>query len=296
VLVADGARLGLGAGRGEVGDDSITTLSTSVHGTLQLRPDPAVRLNLDGSIRQFDDPLGARWTHPEVDARLRLRGSARGPALDLRGQYLTLGASPLLVENHVTRSELRATLDLPLGALRLRPGGRIGVVNASIPVVSSGGPLPPTGPRPGRVQRNAESNSRAGFDASLAWPVTAAFEWSAQYHRQSYQRASLAGYFAPRVAETIESGIYTEVGSEGPISLAADVGGGVQRMAPHGTSVGEWAAAFRVWSALAIPFRPGRALWAELEAYDALFAPTSVATSTSWRYVALNLGLRWSIR
>lgn len=296
VLVADGARLGFGARRGEVGDDSITTLSTSVHGMLQLRPDPALRLTFDGSIRQFDDPLGARWTHPEVDARLRLRGSARGPALDLRGQHLTLGASPLLVQNQVTRSELRATLDLPVGALRLRPGGRVGVVNAAIPVVLSGVPLPPMGPRSGRVQRSAESNSRAGIDASLAWPVTAAFEWSAQYHRQSYQRTSVAGYFAPRVAETIESGIYTEVGSEGPVSLAADVGGGVQRMAPHGMSKGEWAAAFRLWSSLAVPFQPGRSLWAELEAYDALFAPTGVATSSSWRYLALSLGLRWSIR
>lgn len=296
MLVADGARVGLAARRGEVGDDSLTSQSTSVHGTLQLRPDPALRLNVDGSIRQFDDPTGARWTHPEIDAQLRLRGSARGPALDVRGQHLTLGASPLLVRNQVTRSELRAMLDLPVGALRLRPGGRVGVVQAAVPVVLSGVPLPPMGPRSSPQQRNAERNTRAGFDASLAWPVTAAFEWSAQYHRLSYQRSSDAGYFAPRVAETIESGIYTEVGSDGPVSLAADVGGGVQRMAPHGTSVGEWAAAFRVWSALTVPFQPGRSLWAELEAYDALFAPTSVATSTSWRYLALSLGVRWSIR
>lgn len=296
VLVADGARMGLGARRGEVGDDSLTTQSSSVHATLQLRPDPAVRLNIDGSVRQFDEAASPRWTHPEIDARLRLRGSARGPALDVRGQHLTLGASPLLVRNQVTRSELRGTLDLPVGALRLRPGGRVGVVNAAIPVVLSGAPLPPMGPRSGRVQRNAESNARAGLDASLAWPVTTAFEWSAQYHRLSYERASAAGYFAPRLAETIESGIYTELGSDGPVSLAADIGGGVQRMAPHGASTGEWAAAFRVWSALSVPFRPGRSLWAELEAYDALFAPTSVATSTSWRYLALSLGLRWSIR
>lgn len=187
-------------------------------------------------------------------------------------------------------------LDVPVGALRLRPGGRVGVVQAAVPVVLSGVPLPPMGPRSSPLQRSAERSTRAGFDASLAWPVTPAFEWSAQYHRLSHQRSSDAGYFAPRVAETIESGIYTEVGSDGPVSLAADVGGGVQRMAPHGTSVGDWAAAFRVWSALTVPFRPGRSLWVELEAYDALFAPTSVATSTSWRYLALSLGVRWSIR
>lgn len=296
VLVTDGARMGLGARRGEVGDDSLTTQSTSVHATLQLRPEPALRLNLDGSVRQFDDPFGARWVHPEIDARLRLRGSTRGPALDIRGQHLTLGASPLLARNRVSRSELRAMLDLPVGVLRLRPGGRIGVVNAAIPVVLTGAPLPPMGPRSGRLQRNTESNTRAGLDGSLAWPVTTAFEWSAQYHRLSYERLSAAGYFAPRLAETIETGIYAEVGSDGPISLAADVGGGVQRMAPHGAPTGDWAAAYRVWSAVAVPFRPGRSLWAELEAYDALFAPTSVATSTSWRYVALSLGLRWSIR
>jgi hypothetical protein len=296
VLVADGARVGFGARRGEVGDDTLTTQSTSVHATMRLRPDPAVRLDIDGNVRRFDDPMGVRWTHPEIDARLRLRGSARGSALEVRGQHLTLGASPLLVLNQVTRTEARATLDLPLGALRLRPGGRFGVVEASIPEVLSGVPLPPSGPRSPGVRRNAERNTRAGVDAVLAWPVTTAFEWSAQYHRLSYERPSAAGYFAPRIAETIESGIYAELGTDGPVTLAADVGGGVQRMAPHGAAAGEWAAAFRLWSALDVPFRPGRSLWAEVEAYDALFAPTSVATSTSWRFLSLSLGLRWSVR
>jgi hypothetical protein len=295
VLVSDGVRLGLGARRGELGNDSATTMSTGVHATLDARLAPATRLYLEGGARRFDDAGGVGWTHGEIDARLRLRGATRGPALELRGQHLTLGVSPTLVLNQVTRSELRAGLDLPLGPLRLRPAGRVGVVNASIPISPTGFPQPPNGPR-AVVPRTAEANTRFGFDATLALPLTSTFEWSAQYHALGYERTSLAGYFAPRFAETLESGIYAEIGEDGPISLAADLGGGVQRVAPHGETAGGWSAAFRAWSYVAIPFRPGRALWAEVEAYDAAFAPASVATSTSWRYVALSVGLRWSLR
>jgi tetratricopeptide (TPR) repeat protein len=295
VMVADGVRLGLVARRGEVGDDTASAMSTGVHAVLDARLAPETRFNLEGGARRFEDAAGVSWTHPEIDARLRVRGAARGPALELRGQHLTLGVGSALVSNQVTRSELRAGLDLPLGALRLRPGGRVGVVNASIPVAPTGLPQPPNGPR-AVVPRTAETNTRFGFDAALALPLTPAFEWSAQYHTLAYERASLAGYFAPRFAETLESGIYTEVGTDGPISLAADIGGGVQRIAPHGEAAGGWSAAFRVWSYAAIPFRPGRSLWAEVEAYDAAFAPVSVATSSSWRYIAFTVGLRWSMR
>lgn len=295
VMVADGVRLGLGARRGEVGDDTASAMSTSVQAMLDARLAPATRFYLEGGARRFEDAAGVSWTHPEIDARLRIRGTAVGPALELRGQHLTLGVGSALVSNQVTRSELRAALDLPLGPLRLRPAGRVGVVNASIPASPTGFPQPPNGPR-AIAPRTGEANTRFGFDAALALPLTPAFEWSAQYHTLAYEQASLAGYFAPRFAETLESGVYAEVGTDGPISLAADIGGGVQRITPHGEATGGWSAAFRAWSYVAIPFRPGRSLWAEVEAYDAAFAPVSVATSTSWRYIALTVGLRWSLR
>jgi hypothetical protein len=295
VLAADGVRLGLAARRGELGDDTVRTMSTGVHATLDARLAPASRLVLEGGARRFDDVGGAGWTHGEIDARLRLRGAARGAALELRGQHLALGVSPTLVLNQVTRSELRAGVDLPLGALRFRPAGRLGVVSASIPDSQVGFPRAPNGPR-SVAPRAAEANRRLGFDATLALPLSPTFEWSAQYHTLGYERASLAGYFAPRVAETVETGIYAELGADGPISLAADLGGGVQRIAPHGEATGRWSAAFRAWSYVALPFRAGRSLWAELEAYDAAFAPASVSTSTSWRYIALSVGLRWSVR
>jgi Flp pilus assembly protein TadD len=299
VHATDGLRLGAGVRRALLGDGTTDITSTSVFGTLDARPAPGARLTLEGGARSFAAFPGATaWTQPEVDARLRLRAASRGPALELRAQHLPLGGAPILVTNRVTRSEVRANLDLPVGALRLRPAARGGVVRASLPPLpwNPSPPLPPTG-RPARAdQRTTESITRVGFDAAVALPLTTAFEVSGQYHALSYDTESVAGYFAPRIAETVESGVYLDVGGDGPVSLAADLGAGAQRVARQGEDVGRWEAAFRAWTYVAIPFRAGRALWAEIEAYDAPFAPAGVATSDSWRYVAVSVGLRWSLR
>jgi len=139
-------------------------------------------------------------------------------------------------------------------------------------------------------------NRRLDGSAALVLPLGAASELSARYQAVTYGHESSAGYFAPRVAETMEGTAYLDLGGDGPLSVAADLGAGVQRTALQGENVGQWKPAFRAWTYSSLTLAPGRALWLELEAYDAPFAPLGVAAAPSWRYISLTTGLRWSLR
>lgn len=127
---------------------------------------------------------------------------------------------------------------------------------------------------------------------------------SVQYRVTGYERASTAGYFAPRQAETVEGGVYVEVGEDGPVSLSADAGGGVQRVFAHGGvprptprgSGSAWSRTWRLWAQSALSLGPSRAWYVELEAYDAPFALDGAGSAGSWRSLAVSSGLRWSIR
>jgi hypothetical protein len=96
--------------------------------------------------------------------------------------------------------------------------------------------------------------------------------------------------------ETVEGGAYLELGEDGPLSMAIDLGAGRQRIAEHNAPWGRWARALRAWSMLSLAIAPGRALWLEVEGYDAAFAPEGTATSSAWRFVSASLGLRWALR
>jgi hypothetical protein len=258
---------------------------------LSVRPAPLLDIQARAGARQFPAipvsapaqpggrpfPPGGRiasWTLPEFDARLRLRAPSRGPAVELRAQQLALGSAPVLVSNEVSRTEGHAMLDLPAWRLRVRGTARAGVMQAV----------------------GEANNARTGVDGALVLPVGGTVELSAQYHVIGFQRASSAGYFAPRMAETVESGLYFEAGDEGPVTVSADLGGGMQRIARQGEAVGPWKPAWRGWSYVALSLGNSRALWSELEAYDAPFAPAGAATSASWRFLSVTVGLRWAMR
>ena len=194
--------------------------------------------------------------------------------MEIRAQHQPLAAAPLLITNHVTRSDARATLELPVGPLRVRGSTRAGVVR------SIGEP----------------SNRRLDAAAALVAPLGSSAELSARYQAVSYARASTAGYFAPRIAETVEAGTYLDLAADGPLTLSADLGAGVQRTALQGEQVGMWKAALRAWAHSSIILGPSRSLWVEVEAYDAPFAPLGVSAAPSWRYVSLTSGLRWAFR
>jgi len=314
-MVVDGTRLGAGLLRGSVRDAATSIQVTDLSLRLASRPTSALRITAEGGMARFDGApgdsvfpapaptpqppgrppappggppttppsqsppgapiaVGPSWTEPRADVRLRWRGVPNAPAFELGAQHLPLGTAPILIANRVTRTEARAMLELPAGPLRLRGTGRAGVVSAS----------------------GEAANRRLDGAAALALPLGTSAELSARYHAVTYARESLAGYFAPRVAETMEGTTYMDLGADGPLSVSADLGAGVQRTALQGEDVGSWKAAFRAWTYLSLVLGPARALWLEVEAYDAPFAPLGVAAAPSWRYISLTAGLRWAIR
>ncbi|MGQ0538704.1 MAG: tetratricopeptide repeat protein [Gemmatimonadaceae bacterium] len=286
----DGVRLGGFAQRGNVSDGSTSIASSEGGLRLSARPAAGLRLETQAAINAFSSsPLSAAWTQPQADLRLRWREMPNGPALELRAQHLPLGTTPALIANRVTRSAAHATLDIPLaGQLRLRGSGGAALLHAMQEAPEAGAGAG-TGGRAG-------SNRRLDTGGAIVASLGGAGELSARYQTVAYERASLAGYFAPRLAETVEGGIYLELGADGQLAFSADLGAGVQRMARQGEQLGVWKPALRAWTYTSLTLSSGRVLWLEVEGYDAPFAPAGVAAAPSWRYVALASGLRWAIR
>jgi hypothetical protein len=193
--------------------------------------------------------------------------------LELRAQRLALGTAPVLVANHVVRNEARATAELPAGFLRLRASARAAQLEAL----------------------GEPANGRLGADGAIIAPLGQRVQLSVQYRWMGFQRESRAGYFAPRGAETIESGLYFELGGDGPVSLAADLGGGLQRVAAQGANPGPWTRSLRAWMYGSVAMGPARAVYAEVEAYDSPFAPEGAATSGTWRFFSVATGVRWGL-
>ncbi len=270
--VGDGTRLGAAGRRLEIGDGFNTAPGFAGLIFLSARPHSSTRLQLAGGAIRLDPDSGEAWNTVTGEARLRWRAPERGPSLELRGQRLALGTSPLLVVNQVVRTEGRGALEIPLGPVRLRGGGRFGAIEAL-----------------------GERNTRWGADGALVIPIGWQGELSAQYHRLGYADPTAAGYFAPRLVETVEAGSYVELGDDGPLLLALDLGAGLQRTAEHGAGVGPWKLALRAWGYLLVPLAPGRAIGIELEAYRAPFSPEGAPVSETWRFGSASAGLRWAL-
>ena len=130
----------------------------------------------------------------------------------------------------------------------------------------------------------------------MVLPLGTRLQPSLQYRRSGFQHSSMAGYFAPRLAETVEAGAYLESGDDGSLTMSADVGAGAQRVTPHGGLAGAWSRVWRAWGQAALAIGSGRSWFLEVEAYDAPFALEGAATAGSWRFLSLTSGLRWAIR
>ena len=286
VMLMDGVRLGGGLQRHLIANDVDQEQGTDMLARLTARMAPGVSASIEGGAMQFDAAgrpgppsppaprTGESWTAFHASARLRARAAgSNGASLDLRAERAPLAFSPALLFNRVTRSEARAMVEVPLARMRLRGSGRVGRFEA-----------------PGEP-----ANGRVGAEGALVLPL-GGVQPSLQYRLIGFERASAAGYFAPRRAETAEGGLYFDNGDEARLSFAADLGAGAQRVMDHGGGEGEWSPAWRAWGQAVLAIGPSRFWYLEVEAYDAVFAPEGVATAGHWRSLSVASGLRWSMR
>ena len=240
---------------------------------MQGRPRMALRFEFSGGVARLAPPRTSAWSTPEGDVRLRWNSAGNAWSFDLRGLRTPLGTTPLLVANRAMRNELRLSGTVPLGPVRLRAGVRGADIATAV----------------------EDKNRKLQGDAALVFPVGWRGEFSAQYHRIGFQRASLAGYFAPRRVETVEGGSYWQIGGDGRWSAEVDLGVGMQRIAIQKQAVGAWKPALRAWGMWDVELTRAVALRGEVEAYSAPFAPAGVSTAPSWRYAALSFSLLFRV-
>src|SRR5688572_16774212 len=281
VAPVDGLRLGAGLRQEAIESDIEHVRGTSMLVRVAAVASPGVTFNAEagavrygGSRAEHGPPNESdSWATLQAGARLRARMQARGPAMDLRIERTALGFNPDLVSNQVTRTEVRAVIDVPVGVLRARGAGRFG-----------------------RMAAAGESpNGRVSLEGALLMPLGGVLP-SVLYRVSGFDRPSTAGYFAPRRVETMETGAYLEAGEDGPLSLAADLGGGLQRITEHGAPAGSWTRVWRAWAQGAVALGPSRSWSIEVEAYDSPFALEGASAAGSWRFLSVSTGLRWSLR
>ena len=274
-LAAQGPlRLGVEANRDRVTDGVATAALSQLALRAVWRPSRLASIEgaLGGTRLERTDS-GSTTVVPTGRVRARWRTSTHGVTVDVRAQRAVLAASPLLVDNRVVRTELRALLEIPVTrTLKLRALGRTAL-----------------------LRDTADLNHRAALSGVVAVALSPAIELSGQVHQIRYSHASTAGYFAPRLAQVVEAGSYLEFETPRGWLLAIDVGAGAQRVAEFGGQPGPWSRALRWYSLITAPLAPGRALQLELEGEDSMVAREAATTAGAWRYGSAALSLRWAL-
>ncbi|HXJ29724.1 MAG TPA: tetratricopeptide repeat protein [Gemmatimonadales bacterium] len=209
---------------------------------------------------------------PTGQVRARWHAPASRLGLDLRADRALVDASPLLVANHVIRTQVSGLLAVPVaGPLTLRAIGKVATLSDSL-----------------------ETNHKTQASGVAAFAVAPAAELSVQFHQIHYDHPSISGYFAPWQLQVAEAGTYFEIETPGSVVIAVDGGAGVQRVAQQRGQFGPWTAAFRLYAMLDAPLAPGRNFRLELESEDSQVA-TTAATSGQWRYGSVIASLRWAL-
>src|SRR6266480_4687125 len=268
-------RLGLTASRTAIADGVTTTGRKDLTLGAAWRPGAAWQVQASGGASRLDAALGRSATIlPTGQLRARWRVPGGGPIVDLRARRDVLDATPLLAANRVLRTELGATVELPVGRVfKLRGISRTVALSDS-----------------------AEVNHRTTLAGMVAVPVTPSVEVSAQFHTIRFAHPTTAGYFAPRLVQVAQTGSYLEFETAQGILLVFDVGAGVQRVAEQGAAIGPWGGALRLYSLIVVPLAVGRDLRLEIDGEQSAFA-NEVATpgGAQWRYVSATMSLRWAL-
>ncbi|GBD32143.1 Beta-barrel assembly-enhancing protease [bacterium HR33] len=273
LMAGDGARVRLNLGTAGIEDGLNTAANRTAFFSASWRPRPSWSLEASAGLTQLESSASPLQPAPAPMLRVRARWTAprKGPRVDLRASHSAFGYSPDLTANRVVRTELEGRLDFPLGPLRVKGSSR--------------GTL---------ISSRTDSNTRGAVAAGLGVPLPGGIELMTMYHRTGYRDSTLAGYFAPRLAEVAELGSYWE--AEGArFMLALDLGAGLQRVARHGSPAGSWRPAFRLYSLIHWYLAPGRHLGLELEGYDSQIAPQGLPSAESWRYGSVSFSVRWAI-
>src|SRR6266550_3211739 len=178
-------RLGLTASRTAIEDGVTTTGRQDLTLGAAWRPGAAWQVQASGGASRLDAALGRSATIlPTGQLRARWRVPGGGPIVDLRARRDVLDATPLLAANRVLRTELGATVELPVGRVfKLRGIGRTVALSDS-----------------------AEVNHRTTLAGMVAVPVTPSVEVSAQFHTIRFAHPTTAGYFAPRLVQVAQAG------------------------------------------------------------------------------------------
>ena len=275
-VVTDSMSFGGAVTRLEVSDDF--TRVTGWEGTLfgEWRPRRALHVQARagavniGRSEEGDESREAIW-----QARLRWRPE-HGPALDLRARREPIASTPQLFGTPVVLTEARATVELPLmSVLSVRGMTRLG-----------------------RLRDPADVNERTTWSAG---PVLrfGAVELNGSYARTRYARPSSAGYFAPRSIEAVDASVYLEHYGWWPLTVALDVGGGMERITAHATVPpranvpGEWERALHAWSQVSWAFAARSELRLELDAYDTRVGEVVAVAPAGWRSGSVALSLSW---
>jgi hypothetical protein len=284
-MPADGIRIGAGLQHQQISNEVEDVEGTDLEARLLAALAPGVSLALQSGATRYTT-VASPWTALHAAVRLRARTPRFGPSIDLRAERAPLGFSPLLITNRVTRTEARMTFEVPAAALRFRGTARLGRFEA-----------------PGEP-----ANGRGSLEGALILPLGGGrIQPMVQYRQVGFQRTSAAGYFAPRRAESAEGGVYLDLGEDGPIALAADLGAGMQRVTEHRVPggpggpprdgvPGPWSRMLRAWGQASLALGPSRAWYVEVEAYDAPFSLEGAAAAGNWRFLSVGTGLRWALR
>jgi cytochrome c-type biogenesis protein CcmH/NrfG len=270
------SRWGLHAERNEVWDPFSSGKVDELALFAKWQPLGALKLDgLAGSARLAADQPGQNAKYRPVSGlRVRSGGAADGAATEIRIAQNPLIATPGLVAQPVELAEVKASLDLPVsGPFRARARGQAGVLDAA-----------------------TDANHRSGYQLGPVYRWRPAAEIGVFYSRLGYEHATAGGYFAPRLAETVEVGTYIEYERLWPLTFALDAGAGQQRVQKQGEDVRGWIATYRLWALVSYALKPGVSLDLEVEHYDSPVAGNAVAPTANWSYNAATLSLRFGVR
>lgn len=210
-------------------------------------------------------------TTPTGLVRVRWRGAADGPAIDMRVTRVQLDATPLLVSNRVVRTEGGLAVDVPLAAgFRARGLSRTAAITTL----------------------DEPENRRTVIGGSLVRPIRGWGEIAVNGQHITVARSTTQGYFAPRTAQIAELSAYIERESDSGVLLALDAGAGMQRVRTFDSNVtGTWQPAARLWTHLDVPVHRQALLRAEVDLYDGGVA-RDATTAAHWRWISAALGIR----